>query len=82
MKYSVATAAAAFAAGALAQPSFTNTKFDVVEGEPFELTFSGCDDGCTIVLKNGPSGNLKDVDTLTSTSFFFSCHPSPSHFFC
>lgn len=65
MKYSVATVAT-LAAGVLATPQITNSKFDLEEGEPFEITFSGCEAGCTIVLQNGPSTDLDDVATLTS----------------
>lgn len=55
---------AASATLAMAQPKFLNTNFDVVPGEPFTLKFSGCDSGCKIVLLNGDSKNLKEVQTL------------------
>lgn len=63
MKTSFALAATA-ATLALARPQFLNSNFNVVAGEPFTLTFSGCDEGCEIILQNGPSDNLKDVQTL------------------
>lgn len=65
MKYSVVSVAA-LATLVVAQPSFLNSAFDVQEGEPFTLNFSGCEGGCTIVLQNGESDDLKDVTTLTS----------------
>jgi type 1 fimbria pilin len=68
MKYTIATVAA-FATMALAQPAFTNTKFDLTEGKPYTITFTGCDSGCTIVLQNGESTDLKDYKTLTSMSY-------------
>jgi hypothetical protein len=67
MKYTIATVAA-FATMALAQPAFTNTKFDLTEGKPYTITFTGCDSGCTIVLQNGESTDLKDYKTLTSSA--------------
>jgi hypothetical protein len=66
MKYSVATVATLAAGVLAAAPEFTNIEFDVEEGKKFEITFNGCDEGCTIVLQNGPSSNLKSVETLTS----------------
>ncbi|CAM1506919.1 Fc.00g065600.m01.CDS01 [Cosmosporella sp. VM-42] len=81
MKYSIA-AIAAFAALVVAKPAFTNSAFDVEEGKPFEITFSGCEGGCTIVLQNGDSDNTKDVETLTSSaegdSFTFTPKGLPS----
>ncbi|RFU71731.1 fem1 protein, partial [Trichoderma arundinaceum] len=58
MKYSVA-AVTAFVAAALAKPQFLNSAFQVQEGKPFTLKYSGCDSGCTIVLQTGASSNLK-----------------------
>lgn len=70
MKTSAAIIAAA-ATLAMAKPRFLNTDFDVVPGEPFTLKFSGCSSGCDIILLNGDSGDLQDVQTLVSMS-----HPS------
>ncbi|KAK3180938.1 hypothetical protein K4F52_007752 [Lecanicillium sp. MT-2017a] len=67
MKSSV-VAVGALATAVLAKPKFTNSDFNVQEDKPFELTFDGCDVGCTIVLQTGPSANLKDVNTLTTTA--------------
>lgn len=66
MKYSVATIATLASAASAAQ--FLNAGWDVVIGTPFEIKFDGCDDGCTIVLQNGKSTDLKDVETLTATA--------------
>jgi hypothetical protein len=55
---------AASATLAMAEPKFLNTNFDVVPGEPFTLKFSGCSAGCSIILLNGDSKDLKDVQTL------------------
>lgn len=65
MKQSVAFVAAA-AAAVMAEPAFTNSDYDVVPEEPFTLTFTGCEDGCDIILQNGPSDNLNDVQTLAT----------------
>ncbi|GKT98705.1 hypothetical protein FLAG1_06104 [Fusarium langsethiae] len=81
MKYTFATIAA-FASMALAQPAFLNTQFDLSEGKPYTIRFSGCDSGCTIVLQNGESTDLKDYKTLTSgakgDSFTFTPSQLPS----
>ncbi|CAG9938066.1 unnamed protein product [Clonostachys rosea f. rosea IK726] len=66
MKYSAAVLA--FAAAVAAQPAFLNTQFNVVTGQPFTLQYSGCEAGCTILLKSGPSGNLNTVQTLTTSA--------------
>jgi hypothetical protein len=66
MKYSLV--ALTLATAVLAKPAFTNTAFDVQEGKPFQLTFTGCESGCTILLKNGPASDLKTVDTLTTSA--------------
>ncbi|CAG9971437.1 unnamed protein product [Clonostachys byssicola] len=66
MKYSAAVLA--FAAAVAAQPAFLNTQFNVVTGQPFTLNYSGCEAGCTILLKSGPSGNLNTVQTLTTSA--------------
>lgn len=63
MKYSVAIVAAA-AAVVTAEPRFLNSNFDVVPDEPFTLQFEGCEGGCDIILQNGPSDDLNDVQTL------------------
>lgn len=65
MKYTVVSVAA-LATLVAAQPAFLNSAFDVQEGQPFTLNFSGCENGCTIVLQNGESDDLKDYQTLTS----------------
>ncbi|KAJ4271879.1 hypothetical protein NW762_000588 [Fusarium torreyae] len=81
MKYTIATIAA-FASVALAKPAFLNTDFDLTEGKPYTVKFSGCDSGCTIVLQNGESDDLKDYKTLTSSaegdSFTFTPKDLPS----
>ncbi|CAH0049597.1 unnamed protein product [Clonostachys solani] len=66
MKYSAAVLA--FAAAVAAQPAFLNTQFNVVTGQPFTLQYTGCEAGCTILLKSGPSGNLNTVQTLTTSA--------------
>ncbi|KAJ3512770.1 hypothetical protein NM208_g15278 [Fusarium decemcellulare] len=81
MKYTFATVAA-FAAVALAEPAFLNTNWDLVQGQPFTIKFSGCESGCTIVLQNGESDDLKDYKTLTASaeggSFTFTPSGLPS----
>jgi hypothetical protein len=67
MKYTIATIAA-FASVALAKPAFLNTDFSLTEGKPYTIRYSGCDDGCTIVLQNGPSDDLSDYKTLTASA--------------
>lgn len=67
MKYSVA-AVSAFAAVVLAKPEFLNSAFQVQEGKPFTLEYSGCSSGCEIVLQTGASTNLKDVKVLASSA--------------
>lgn len=57
---------AASAALAMAQPKFLNSAFDVQPGKNFELKFSGCSEGCDIVLVNGPEKHLNEVQTLFS----------------
>lgn len=56
-----------FAAMVAAKASFTNTDFSVEAGKPFKLTWDGASGPVTILLKSGPSGNLKTVSTLTCT---------------
>ncbi|RBR03797.1 hypothetical protein FVER53590_00977 [Fusarium verticillioides] len=81
MKYTLATIAA-LASVALAKPAFLNTEFDLTEGQPYTIKYSGCDDGCTIVLQNGPSDDLSDYKTLTTDatgdSFTFTPSELPS----
>ncbi|KAF4461360.1 FEM1 [Fusarium albosuccineum] len=81
MKYTFATVAA-FAAVALAEPAFLNTNWDLTQGQPFTIKFSGCESGCTIVLQNGDSDDLKDYKTLTASaegdSFTFTPSGLPS----
>ncbi|UPK98717.1 hypothetical protein LCI18_009652 [Fusarium solani-melongenae] len=67
MKYTFATIAA-FASVALATPAFLNSKWDVEEGKPFTIKYSGCEGGCTITLQNGKSSDTKDVEVLTATA--------------
>ncbi|KAL7913121.1 hypothetical protein GGI35DRAFT_476929 [Trichoderma velutinum] len=67
MKYSVA-AVSAFVAVALAKPEFLNSAFQVQEGKPFTLEYSGCSSGCEIVLQTGASTNLKDVKVLAPSA--------------
>lgn len=57
-----------FAAGlaALAQAvEFTNSNFDVVPGEDFEITWSGAEGPVTILLRQGPSDDLTTLETVT-----------------
>lgn len=55
---------AVMAAVAEAKPQFTNSAYDVEAGVPFTLSWSGATGPVTIVLQNGPPGNLKDVMVL------------------
>lgn len=62
---------------AMAKPEFLNSSFDITPGQAFTLKYSGCSEGCDIVLVNGDSKNLKDVQTLVSTcSPFLADSPS------
>jgi hypothetical protein len=72
MKYAFAALSALVALASAQAPKFLNSKFDVTEGEPFTLKYSGCESGCTIVIQKGVSTNLKAVQTLTCMS-----HPPP-----
>ncbi|KAH6998046.1 hypothetical protein BKA56DRAFT_664674 [Ilyonectria sp. MPI-CAGE-AT-0026] len=67
MKYSVATIAA-LATAVTATPHLLNTDYTVVIGTPFTIEFDGCAKGCTILLQNGSSKDLKTVETLTATA--------------
>ncbi|KAH6650111.1 Ser-Thr-rich glycosyl-phosphatidyl-inositol-anchored membrane family-domain-containing protein [Chaetomium tenue] len=66
MKFSFG-AVLAFAAAVLAVPQFTNSNFDVEEGEPFTLTWNNAEGPVTITLVHGPEKNLKPVTVLTTT---------------
>ncbi|RSM16533.1 hypothetical protein CEP52_000095 [Fusarium oligoseptatum] len=81
MKYTFATIAA-FASVALATPTFLNSNWEVQEGKPFTIKYSGCEGGCTITLQNGKSTDTKDVTVLTATaegdSFTFTPGDLPS----
>jgi hypothetical protein len=57
----------AFAAAVLAQPKFTNSNFDVEEGEPFTLTWQDAEGPVTITLVTGPARNLEAVTTITTS---------------
>ncbi|KAM7193521.1 hypothetical protein V8F33_007748 [Rhypophila sp. PSN 637] len=63
MKFAV-SAIFALAAVVLAQPKLTNTEFNVVEGEPFEITWMNAEGPVTLTLKNGDAKNLKDVTVI------------------
>lgn len=75
MKYS--SAILSLAAVVVAQPVFLNSAYDVAEGQPFTLTFSGCDSGCAITLEHGPSDDLQTYQELTSM-FIMSVPISPA----
>lgn len=67
MKQSIALLSAAAAIVSAAKPVLLNSSYSVTEGEPFTLTFEGCDAGCTITLETGPDeDSFKPVQTLTS----------------
>ena len=66
MKFSVATVVA-FAAAVYAQPKLGNSKYDIEEGVPFEITWFNQEGPVTITLKNGPSGALKTVEVIQCT---------------
>jgi hypothetical protein len=73
MKFTAtAIAASLLVSGAVAEkPFFTNNEINPVEGEPFELTFTGCDEGCKITLQKGPNkDSLKSIQTLACKFFF------------
>jgi hypothetical protein len=66
MKYSIVLLSAATLASAV-KPVILNSNYDVVEGEPFVLTFTGCEAGCTITIEAGTDEeSFKPVDTLTT----------------
>lgn len=65
MKYSIAILSAATLATAV-RPVLLNSVYNVVEGEPFTLTFQGCEDGCTITVEHGEDEeSMKPVEVLT-----------------
>lgn len=65
MKHTIAILSAAAVASAV-RPVFLNSEYNVVEGEPFTLTFSGCDSGCTITIESGADEeSMKPVQELT-----------------
>ncbi|KAI5466089.1 hypothetical protein BGZ63DRAFT_349352 [Mariannaea sp. PMI_226] len=67
MKFTLATFVT-LAAAVVAKPAFLNTNFDVQQNQPFTLKFSGCENGCTIVLLNGDSKDLHNYKTLTASA--------------
>ncbi|KAL2154295.1 hypothetical protein VTH82DRAFT_2971 [Thermothelomyces myriococcoides] len=60
------SAVLAFAAAVLAKPVITNSSFNVEKGKPFTVTYTGCENGCTITLKKGDPENLETVEVLTT----------------
>lgn len=65
MKSYTAVVLAALAAAANAV-QFTNVAINPEPGKPFELTWTGAEGPVTILLKGGPSDNLKTIDTIAS----------------
>ena len=65
MKHAAVILSAAALVSAV-KPTFLNSDYSVVEGEPFTLTFEGCEDGCTITLEQGPEDQQEAVQELTS----------------
>jgi len=57
----------AFAAAVLAKPKFTNSNFELEEGEPFTLTWDNAEGPVTITVVQGKPGNLKPVSVITTT---------------
>lgn len=68
MKFTLSACVAVLAAIAEARVQFTNSNFVVEAGKPFELTWSGATGPVTISLKDGPSTNLRTVETLVSNA--------------
>ncbi|TLS24773.1 hypothetical protein PpBr36_08641 [Pyricularia pennisetigena] len=66
MKFTLSACVAFLAAIAEARVQFTNSNFAVEADKPFELTWSGATGPVTIYLKDGPSTNLRTVETLAS----------------
>lgn len=68
MKLSFAAIVGALVATVCAKPAFTNTEFDLTEGQPFTLEWVNATGPVTIVLVSGAdSGSLQPVQTLTCT---------------
>ena len=67
MKSYTALILAALAAAANAV-QFTNSAINPEPGKPFELTWSGAQGPVTVLLKHGPSDNLKTVEELAGES--------------
>ncbi|KAK4170199.1 hypothetical protein QBC43DRAFT_1707 [Cladorrhinum sp. PSN259] len=69
MKFYIATVAA-FAAGVLARPEFTNTSYQgIKEGAPFTLTWQKAEGTVTIEIVSGKDeGSLEPVRTITTTT--------------
>ncbi|KAK3301011.1 uncharacterized protein B0H64DRAFT_370183 [Chaetomium fimeti] len=65
MKFSF-SAVLAFATTVFAV-KFTNSNFDIEEGEPFTLTWDEAQGPVTITVVQGPRDNLKPVTVITST---------------
>lgn len=61
MKFPTAAVFAVLAAIAEAKVQFTNSNYDITEGDPFTLKWSGAEGPVTITVKSGPETNLKDV---------------------
>jgi len=69
MKLSFAALFGALVATVCAKPAFTNTEFDLTEGQPFTLQWVNATGPVTITLVSGPdSGSLQPIQTLTSTA--------------
>lgn len=66
MKFSFG-AVLALAAAVLAQPKFTNSNFEIEEGEPFTITWNNAEGPVTITLVHGPEKNLQPVTVLTTS---------------
>ncbi|KAK2073103.1 hypothetical protein P8C59_007410 [Phyllachora maydis] len=68
MKLTLAAAVTGLAVIVDAKASFTNLVFTLQAGVPFNLTWSGGSAPYQIALDNGPANNLKDFQSLTTTS--------------
>ncbi|KAI6382963.1 hypothetical protein MCOR25_000470 [Pyricularia grisea] len=66
MKFTLSACVAVLAAIVEARVQFTNSNFAIQADKPFELTWSGASGPVTIYLKDGPSTNLRTVETLAS----------------
>ncbi|TPX16726.1 uncharacterized protein E0L32_003667 [Thyridium curvatum] len=82
MKFPTAAVFAVLAAIAEAKVQFTNSNYDITEGDPFTLKWSGAEGPVTITVKSGPETNLKDVMVIDSadsgTSFTWTPKGLPS----